>query len=432
MTWIKSALFLLVLTVLAFPAVQKVTGIISSKGLEGYFEPSPLPVFSLAFFKSGEYQTKMTPHVERTTGFHDDFTRIFNQIDFSIFSIPHAARIIIGNNNLLQADSHIDAYLGKDFVGKMYIDDKVARLKYLQDYFLKKKGIHLLVVFAPGKGYYFPESIPNRFKNGKTGITNNDYYTLKLKENGINLIDFNKWLISMKDTSRRNLYPKTGAHWSCYGAWLCADSLIRYLETTLNREIPHMVLDSLVIEPKARKEDDDMDRVLNLIWRIPVPAMTYPVFHHESRNSAAKPPVLFISDSFYWYWQYNGIIKNTFQREDLWYYDKEVYPEQYTKPTNTAQIDLDSAINKQQVVILMQTNAGYGNLGYGFVDRAYEYYYPGKTQIKKIEAIFRANPASMEQMKEKARVQGLPVDAIIRNDATYLYNTELQRISKYK
>jgi hypothetical protein len=432
MTWIKSTIFFLILVTIAFPTVQKVLNIVTSKGLEGYFEPSIRPMFSLADFKSGAYQAKMTPHLERRIGFHDDFTRIFNQVDYSLFSIPHAARIIVGKHKYLQADSHVDAFLGKDFVGKRYIDDKVSRLKYLQEYFWKKKGIHLLVVFAPGKGYYYPESIPDRFLKGDTGITNNDYYSFKLQENGINLIDFNKWLMQMKDTSRYNLYPKTGAHWSCYGAWLCADSLIRYLETRLNHAIPHMVLDSLVLEPEARKEDDDMDRVLNLIWKIPVPAMTYPVFHHEYDSVAPKPPVLFISDSFYWYWQYNGIIKNTFQREDMWYYDKEVYPEQYTKPTNTAQIDLDSAINRQKVIILMQTNAGYGNLGYGFVDRAYEFYYPGKTQIKKIEENFRANPAWMEQMKEKAKAQNLPLDAMVRNDATYLYNSELKRISKHK
>jgi hypothetical protein len=175
-----------------------------------------------------------------------------------------------------------------------------------------------------------------------------------------------------------------------------------------------------------------MDRVLNLIWKIPVSPMTYPVFHHVYDSAVPKPSVLFVSDSFYWYWHYNGIIKNTFQREDMWYYDKEVYPDQNTKPTNTAQINLDSAINRQQVIILMQTNGGYGNLGFGFVDRVYEYYYPGPTPIKRIEATFRANQGWMDQFREKAKVQNLPLDAVVYNEAAYLYNSELRRISKYK
>lgn len=59
-----------------------------------------------------------------------------------------------------------------------------------------------------------------------------------------------------------------------------------------------MVLDSLVIEPVARKEDDDIDRTLNLLFRIPVPEMTYPVFHHVYDSAADKPAVLFVSDSY--------------------------------------------------------------------------------------------------------------------------------------
>ena len=163
MTWIKSTVFILILAMLAIPTVQKVLKIIPTIGLEGYFVPSFRPEFTLVSFSTGAFQQQMTPHIERTTGFHNDFTRLFNQVDFTFFSIPHAARIIVGKNNYLQADSHIEAYLGTDFIGKKYIDDKVSRLKYLQDYFLEKKGVTLLVILAPGKGFYFPEHIPDRY-----------------------------------------------------------------------------------------------------------------------------------------------------------------------------------------------------------------------------------------------------------------------------
>jgi hypothetical protein len=288
------------------------------------------------------------------------------------------------------------------------------------------------VVFTPGKGYFYPESIPDRFRKGDASMTNNGYYSVKLREAGVNLVDFNTWMVQMKDTSSRNLFPPGGGHWSCYGAYLCADSLIRYLEFKLNRAIPRLVLDSLVQEPVARKEDDDMNRVLNLICENPGPPMSYPVFHHVYRDVAPKPAALFISDSYYWTWQKSGIIKNTFSREDMWFYDMEVYPGQYVKPLNTAQINLDSAISRQQVIILMQTNAGYGNLGFGFVDRAYEFYYPGKTRIKMLEDVLRSGAGSMEQLKAKAKARSVPLDAVIREDATYLYNTELKRISKFR
>jgi len=431
MTWIKNVLLFMVLFVLAGSAVQKEFGFFSVRRLEGYFEPLIKPGFTRQDFKTCEYQSKLTTYLEQNIGFHDALTRLFNQCDFSLFSIPHAARIIIGKNNCLQADTHIAAYLGTDFVGKRYIDDKVARVKFLRDYFWQKKGIRFLIVFAPGKAFYYPESIPDRFLLSKRGPTNYGYYVSQLQKNGVDFVDFNHYLVSLKDTSRRNLYPKTGIHWSCYGACICADSLIRYLEVKLNRTLPHMVIDSLVEEKEARKEDDDMDRVMNLIRKTPVPVMTYPVFHHVYTGTAPKPSVLFISDSFYWYWFYNGIIKNTFQREDMWYYDKEVYPEQNTKPTNVAQINLDSAINRHEVVILMQTNGGYGNLGFGFVDRAYEYYYPGKTpNLRFVEALHK-NPVAMEDLRKRAKENNISLEAIVRAEATNLYNCELLRLAKY-
>jgi hypothetical protein len=83
------------------------------------------------------------------------------------------------------------------------------------------------------------------------------------------------------------------------------------------------------------------------------------------------------------------------------------------------------------MVILMQTNAGYGNLGNGFVDRAYEYYYPGPTPVKRILKFFRSSEAMMDILRKKALEQNLPLDAVALNDAIYLYNNELKRISKY-
>lgn len=432
MKWIKNALALLVFIILVCPAIQKLTHFIPERDLDGLFEPSPRPAFTLSALESGEYQERMTPHVERATGFHNTFVRIFNQFDFSLFSIPHAAGIIVGKNNILQADKHIEAWLGTDFIGKKYIDDKVERLKYLQDYLMEKKGILLLVIMAPGKGYYFPGSIPNRYLSLKRGITNNEYYSGELRKKGVNLIDFNRWFVSLKDTSHHLLYPTTGIHWSCYGAFLCADSLVRYLQVKLHREMRRFVVDSLVIEPGARKEDDDMDRVLNLLWKIPVPAMTYPVYHLESGRATRKPAALFISDSFYWTWLHTGIIQSSFRGDDMWYYDLDVFPAQNGKPASTVQIDLDSALNRQEVVIIMQTNAAAGNPGFGFIDRAYETYYPGRTPVKQIENTLRSDPATLDEMRKKAAEQHTRLDAFLQKNAIYLYNKELARQSKHR
>ncbi len=430
MTRLKNSLYLLVLLALVLPAVQKVLKIVSDRPLDGYFEPSVRPAFSLATFKTGEYQALLRAHMERTIGFRTDFVRVFNQIDYSFFNIAHAAKVVVGTHGMLQADSHIEAYTGKDFAGKIYIDDKVSRLGYLRDLFARK-GVKLLVVFAPGKGYYYPNTIPARFLKHRKPVTNLEYYTQRLSGAGIDFIDFNAWMVGKRDTANANYYPVTGIHWSCYGAYLCLDSLTRYIEKSLGRPVPHLVTDLLIRSPWPFKEDADLERVLNIYTRVPGPEMTYPVFHYCYTGTQPKPKVLFVSDSFYWYWQYNGMIKNLFDREDLWYYDKEVYPAQLTHPTNTTQINLDSAICRQDVVILMQTNGGYGNIGYDFVDRVYEHYYPLETPVKKYEALIRSNASWLERLQARAQQNNLPLDGVIRAEALYMYNDKLRRISKY-
>src|SRR5512133_3762903 len=99
MSLIKNALLIFIVALLSFPTLEKLFNLIPlNTFLEGYFEPSPRPEFTLDAFRSGEYQAKMTPHLERTIGFRVEFVRIYNQCDYSFFSIPHAARIIIGND----------------------------------------------------------------------------------------------------------------------------------------------------------------------------------------------------------------------------------------------------------------------------------------------------------------------------------------------
>ena len=430
MRWIKSVIFLLILAAIACPAVQKALNIVTSKRLDGYFEPSTRPEFSLASFKTGEFQAKMTPHLERTIGFHDDFTRLFNQCDFTFFTIPHAQRIVVGKNNYLIAETYILGYLGTDFVGKYYIEQKVKRARFLQDYLWKKKGILLVVVFAPGKGFFYPEYIPDRYLRNKKEVTNYGYFLRECNNQGVNNIDFNQWLITLKDTSRYLLYPKTGIHWSSYGAYLCADSLRKYLEVKMNRKLPHLVLDSIEVAAVARDEDYDIGRTLNLIWKIPHPLMAYPKFHFTYDSVMPKPKALFVGDSFYWYWHYNGIIGNTFSNTAFWYYNQDVYPEHFKTPTNTGNLNYPDSLLNQQVIILLQTNGAYGDLGYGWVDRAYDCLYPGPTREKEIEAKMRATPSWTETLARKAKDRGITTDAMSRLDAIYIANQEVKRIKK--
>lgn len=426
----KSFLLLIIVLILLFPAFQKKTGYIRTKPLNGYYSTSSKPSFSFSSWMKRSYQEQFRVYLEESVGFKSDFVRLYNQIDYSLFSIPHASKIVVGKSGYLFSDSYIQGYLGTDFVGKHFIREKVKNALFLQDYLWKEKGILLILVFAPGKGYYYPEYIPSRYLESKKENTNHEYFVTECINNGVNHIDFNRWLLLMKDTSRYILYPKTGIHWSNYAAILCADSLTKYIEKKLNQRLPRIIMDSVELSKVARGEDEDIDRTMNLIWRIPTPLMAYPHFHYSNDSGCVKPKTLFVGDSFYWNWNYNDFIGKTFSSPAFWYYNQDVYPEHFKTPTNTGNLDYIAEILSRNVIILLQTNGAYGDIGYGWVDLAYDFLYPGPSRTKEIENSMRASSAWMESLTKKAGERGITTEMMMRKDAIFLMNQELQKNPK--
>jgi hypothetical protein len=433
MNLLKNTFLLLILALLIFPALQKQFNFISSAPLKGLFQLQEKPLISMTSWISGTYQQQYQKYWDDQPGFRSDLVRLFNQVDYSFFSQAHAAKIIVGKEGFLFGNQYIEAYLGTDFMGENYIDQKIRQVKYLQDFLWEKKNILLLVIFTPDKGTYYREMIPDRFLEKKQAVNNYSQYAWKCREAGINIIDFNSLFLSMKDTSKYILYPKTGVHWSTYGAVVAADSLTKYLGKKLGIRMPEIVVDSIVLSKIPRDEDDDISRTMNLIFPVSQPVLAYPGYHFRGDSTVKKPAALFIGDSFYWSWYNPGIIRNVFSNDPFWYYDKEVYPENPAKPMNTGLIDLKSNVENQDVIILMQVNGGEGDLGYGFIDRAFaEYDTSINNPVRKIEETMRNSQGYVDLLAKKAKDRNVTLDAMIRTDAIYLYNRELLKTSQRK
>ncbi len=370
MFWIKRTVLLITIIFLCVPLVLKIFKPITPRPLYGYYEPLKRPVISFGNIISKNFQDMVGPFSERTIPLRPVFVRLYNQIDFSFFGVPHAQQLVVGKHNYLFEEPYIKAYLGRDFFGKEKIDARVWQFKELQERLWKEKNILMLVIFAPDKGSFYPEYIPDRFLKSGKDTTNYQWYKQGLEKTGVNFIDFNQWYLEIKDTSGFILYPKTGIHWSSYGAYLAMDSLIHYLNNKLEITLPEPVLDKLEFTNIAREKDDDMNQALNLIWNIPHPALAYPHFYYRKTNTEKKLSALFIGDSFYFCWSKPGYIKNIFSNEEFWYYDHNVYIDGIKQKNIVSDLDLGQSIDRQNVIIFIQTNAGYGNAGYGFVDRA--------------------------------------------------------------
>jgi len=426
---LKKILFFLLLLLLVFPALQKRFRIFKPPSLHGYYETTASPAFSRAGWFSKGFQQQAVNHIEDSSGFRSDLVRLYNQVDYSLFGEVHAAKILAGRKDYLFGRQMIDTWTGKKSLGRNYAEDKARKLKILQDSLLVKKGIFLLLVIAPNKASFYPEYIPARFKKQSQNRSNYQNYLDALEPEGASYIDFNRFLTGLKNTSDHILFPKTGSHWSMYGAYLAADSLARYLEQEAGLDLPEMITDSLAISGIPEGDDDDISKTLNLIWDVPHEPYTYPRFHFKEDNNQTdgEPGALFVGDSFYWQWYYPGIIRGFFRNTDFWYYNTDAYPAHFETPSNVWNISLDEMMDRVEVVILLQGMAGSGKLGFGFVDRAYEEYCGGDIEIKKFEDTMRSDSNWYGKMKDKAKAWKVGIDEAILIDAIYLRDNELQK-----
>lgn len=366
----KKILLILIILILLFPTFQKTFKIIRVDWLKGAIEQTEKKYFALKDWFTGEYQIHEEKYLNENFGFRNAFIRFNNEISFDLFCKAKANGVIIGKQNYLFEENYIKSYLGTDFIGKDSIEKRITRLKFLQDT-LKKINKNLIVIFAAGKGFYYPEFIPDKYKV-QNKITNYAYHIKLADQLKLDYIDFNDYFIKNKSKSKYPLYPQYGIHWSIYGMCLAADSIIHFIENKRNIDMANIYWNKVDFED-PKNEDYDIADGMNLIFRLKSFKMGYPRLKYESDKNKVKPNILVVSDSYYW-GMFNFGISNVFNQSHFWYYNKEIYPETFTKPLFTSQVNIKKEINKHDVILIMSTPATMTDMGWGVIEKMYDAY----------------------------------------------------------
>jgi len=185
---------------------------------------------------------------------------------------------------------------------------------------------------------------------------------------GIPVLDFHRYFLEQKSKSKYPLYPQFGIHWSEYGMALAGDSLIRSIEAHCGCRLPRVFWKEVVWK-KPEGNDVDIAQGMNLFWDMPSFKMAYPKLEFESEKGKRRPGVLVVSDSFYW-GLFNFGISRSFDPGHFWFYNHEVYPEHFERPTTVKQLNLVEELNRHDVVVIMATEATLPRLGWGFIEAA--------------------------------------------------------------
>lgn len=370
MNKLKKYLFVLLLLGLLIPLIQERVKFMTVKKLNGAFELKAFPQFSWSSWFNGVYQPDLEVALDQNMLIRPAFIRVNNQINYSIFNFASAKNVVIGKDGYLFEEGYIKSYLGDEVVNEGAIKLKIEKAKYVQRE-LEKRGKHLLILLVPGKASFYPEYIPDRYLPERKKTTYYDLYSQYLPSSGLNYIDLKGYFLKLKNKTPFPLYPKQGVHWSNYGACLAMDSIVNYIKYDLKINLPTVSFKEVEAPVMWRDTDYDIATGMNLMFAIPHNQMGYPKVVFESDSNKIKPNVLTIGDSYFWNLIGLGLNTHVFNNNAFWYYNKVAHVAPYPeRPIESS--ELLREIEKQDIILLLQTEVYYNNIGMGFIESAYE------------------------------------------------------------
>ena len=233
------------------------------------------------------------------------------------------------------------------------------------------------MVTAPGKAWYYPEKIPDGFPKSEASKTNYEIFRQKLADYDVHYIDFNEKFLQLKDSLGILMYPKTGIHWSNYGAALAFDSVANYMKEQLGIDVPEYEIVKLdERSDKVMKDDDDLEKLMNLLFDIDNYQMIYPGIKQSSADK--KPQILVVADSFF-YAIFN--LAKEVVNFDYYYY----YKSQQSRESHFFTENVDEWVDRYDMILLLCTEAGIHAFPWGLLDDVDSVMHVEQPQLVKIE-----------------------------------------------
>ena len=417
---LKKVLMACILLIWFAPIVQQLYPLVELKKLEGWVTYAPDDSISVQKWFDGTYTPNKENYIKEAFGFRNFFVRVKNQLFFSALNVPAAKGVVIGKDGMLYEEKYIESYVGADFIGKDALRTNLKKLKFVSDT-LKKLNVDLIVLLAPGKATYYPEYIPDMyFKNGDTVNTNYKWAVKIAKEEGLNFIDYNALFKSLKTSTKFPLYPKGGIHWSFYGAHYAFDTLTKYIESVKHKSLKHFTYNKITWSDNLREQDGDIAGALNILFEPKHFKMPYPTIEYVDTANKYKPNVITISDSYWTNIYTSWLPKNIFNAPEYWYF----YSQNWDSPgaEDPLLYNLKEKIESNDVILVMATEPHIANLGFGFIEDAYNLYTQGEEANKNREAtlklyrakrLIKTDKKLMFEIGEKAKQRHITCEAML-------------------
>ena len=368
---IKQFIFVLFFLILFAPMIQQKFKLIKEKELADVENQSPYPEFTTSKWLDGSYQKEFEKALDVNVGFRRSLVRFQNQLNYSIYNISKSWFVVVGKNNYLYGKPYITGYTGDDFVGAEYINLQIEKAKIVEQE-LNKKNITLIFAFAPGKGSYYPEYIPDHFLKAKNpDSTNYKVYLEACNKTNLNVVDLRSCFLSIKDSIQHPLYSRVGVHWSAYGAALAMKKINEKIEEIRNTKLTHFQFSDFSYSDTISSADRDVEKMMNVFSNMPHFKMANFKLHYSKDSVATHPKLLAISDSYFSTITETGIVDSVYSDWDYWIYNNPLREQKQ----NTV-FDLKREIEKKDIILLLATDATLAGFPYSFLDNTFELYAP--------------------------------------------------------
>ncbi len=384
------------------------------------------PVFSWADWFDGSYQSGREDYNNDHWAFKETMVRLNNQFYYKAFNQIRVNNFVIGKEDYVFSEGYIFSAFGDDLMEEKKVTTLLEKAKVIQDT-LKKKGIDLLLVYAPGKGVDCKEFVEDKYIH-EVKNTNHNLFASTSKRLGVNYLDLYDYFGKLKTKSPYPLFPKFGHHWSYYGECLAVDTIIQYIEKLHNCDMPALRWDTIEVVDTARSRDADVLKSMNLYSNPPQNIkLAYPAIYFEEDSLKNTTRVLTISDS-YWYGPvYMGVTQKAFGFGEFWYYNNRVIPNREAGlKTEVWELELKKEIESNQVIMILYSDGNLPTFGSGFIENVYELYMSPKTyserqernkQIQTYAKQIREIPGLLKKSTQKSANLQIPLDSAIRLDA---------------
>ncbi|MBT3418744.1 MAG: hypothetical protein HN726_02980 [Candidatus Magasanikbacteria bacterium] len=361
------------------PVLQGVSHVFQESSVSGVEYIPTRPTLTLSSFKTGDFQRDFSDWFSYVMGFRGALIRSDNQLNFSLFSdISSQAdtKIVLGKQDFLYEQGYIDGIQHIDPIDPLILKERVLALRTFQDE-LNKREIPFLLLISPSKASVYPEFIPDRFLYTEAVQTKNTYEQLVplLDTYGIQYIDGHDFFVRQKETQPHTLFSAGGTHWNYYGALLFLQHVFDVLEIHIDKDLPELILDDVVVDTDSYAADRDLLELINVWDTSPLDSLTpHPLYHSETEGKFLGD-FLFVGDSFSWILLDILDGAHMYNSRDFYYYFKQhdTYPEKSSTSINRSNINWEKDVFSRDAIILEVNETAPLPLWFGFVDEALNY-----------------------------------------------------------